>query len=39
MPFIDDIKSGNITTAVAWAILPASLAATAAFVAFLAAAH
>jgi hypothetical protein len=39
MPCVDDIKSGNITTAAAWSILAVALAATAAVVVFLAAVH
>jgi hypothetical protein len=36
MPYIDDIKNGNITTAVAWSILAVALTATVAIVVFLA---
>ena len=39
MPYVDDIKSGNITTAVAWTILVVAFAAAAAVITFLNAAH
>jgi hypothetical protein len=39
MPYVDDIKRGNITTAVAWSILAVAFAAATAVVAFLAAVH
>ena len=37
MPYLDDIKSGNMTPAVTWSILAVALAATATIVVFLAA--
>jgi len=39
MPYVDDIKSGRMTTAVAWTILVVAFAAAATVVVFLAAAH
>ena len=39
MPYVDDIKSGRMTTAVTWTILVVAFAAAATVVVFLAAAH
>ena len=39
MPYVDDIKSGRITTAVAWTILAVAVVATAVVVVFLAGAQ
>ena len=39
MPYVDDIKSGNITSTVAWSILAVAFAAAAVVVVFLASVH